>query len=932
VNRCLEKRPADRYADMVAVRADLGVIRQRLAARDAAVTLVRPARTFVNDAQRALEQGDFTLALKAVEQALRMEPDNTAARDLEQRARTAIQVENWLQAARGEFERGALTAASMLVEQILTINESHPDALSIRLAIETVRRELDRARQIDAASERARERLAAGALDEARAALAELLQLDPESAVAAPLRQRLESAIEERRIAEENARARQAVAEARRQFAAGQQADAMAMLERHQPAHAAVTAALAELRAEYQEIERRRQEEERRRQQEEQRRQEEQRQIAAANERARQTVAEARRLIGEGKHPAALQLLEAHQPPHADVTAAREALRDTIAELERQHIEAKRREQERLDAQRRKEEEEARQRAAAERQKQEQARIEAQRKKEKEEQEAKRLAAEREKQEQARIEAQRKKEKEEQEAKRLADERKKQEEAREAERRKAEEQRRLEAQKQAAERARRDEEKARQAAAAAAASQATVDGDGLEPTVRLKTLVEPELVKTIQQPTSGVIERSDRPNAVDWRILAAAAVIVMAVATFGVMKWRSGSSDVATGGSSAPANDSAQATTPAASPPAAPPASSTPAPPPVVTAPPPPEPSAPASAAGAPPAKAEPGGSAAINSQVAALRATAQQQWARDARDQAMTSIMAALKLKPGDADASRLATGFVRQMAERSSNAAAAARSAGAPDTAGSPFDTARRRVQDAAASERAGKPDQSVRAYGDALDLFAKAIATAKATSPAGATPPAPTTGAPAGTATASTNAAAGSTSAAGGGAPIATPPVTRPAPPVPVEAPPPAAAPTPAPAAPTPATPTPATPSPAAPTNVTSAAAMAAAEESAVRQVLQRYRSGYESLNAKAVQAVYPGIPAQKLDDTFKLYSSLKQEIAIDRVGVDRQTATVTATVTTAPTPKNGKPITPQKSKAVFSLKKSGDTWLIQDVSFK
>src|SRR4029079_18187847 len=115
VNRCLEKRPADRYADMVAVRADLGVIRQRLPPRDAAVTLVRPARTFVNDAQRALEQGDFTLALKAVEQALRMEPDNTAARDLEQRARTAIQVENWLQAARGEFERGALTAASMLV-------------------------------------------------------------------------------------------------------------------------------------------------------------------------------------------------------------------------------------------------------------------------------------------------------------------------------------------------------------------------------------------------------------------------------------------------------------------------------------------------------------------------------------------------------------------------------------------------------------------------------------------------------------------------------------------------------------------------------------------------------------------------------------------------------------------------------------------------
>jgi hypothetical protein len=310
---------------------------------------------------------------------------------------------------------------------------------------------------------------------------------------------------------------------------------------------------------------------------------------------------------------------------------------------------------------------------------------------------------------------------------------------------------------------------------------------------------------------------------------------------------------------------------------------------------------------------------------VAALRATAQQQWARDNRDQAMAAVSSALKLKPSDAETSRLASGFVRQMSERASKAASAARNAGAPDSPGSALDNGRRRVRDAAGLEREGKPDQSIRAYGDALDLFAKAIATA--TGPGGATPPAPTTGAPTGTATASTNAAG--TSAAGGGPPIPTPSVVRPAP-VPVEAPPPAAAPSPTPAAPTPAAPTPAAPAPTTPANVTSAARVAA-EESAVRQVLQRYRSGYESLSASAVQAVYPGINVTALADVFKLYSSLKQDLEIDRVEIDGQTATVTGSVTTAPVVKTGR-AAPKKSKAVFRLRKTGDAWLIQDVSLK
>jgi hypothetical protein len=277
-----------------------------------------------------------------------------------------------------------------------------------------------------------------------------------------------------------------------------------------------------------------------------------------------------------------------------------------------------------------------------------------------------------------------------------------------------------------------------------------------------------------------------------------------------------------------------------------------------------------------------------------------------------MTTLAAGLQLKPGDAEISRLSTGFIRQMSERSANAATAARNAGAPDSPGSPFDDARRRIRDAVAFERAGSADQSVRAYDDAINLFAKAIASAKVAVPGRANTPAPQPP-PTGT-VASADAGTNANTAAGRA--TTPPPAVEPAP-----APPPAVSPAPAP------------PPPALPAGNAANAANLVAEESAVRQTLQRYRDAYQSMSAAAVQAVYPRIDARKLQDVFKLYTSLRQDLEIDRVEVapDGQTATVTGTVITAPVVKTGR-AAPQRSKALFRLKKNGDIWLIQDVSLK
>jgi ketosteroid isomerase-like protein len=299
-----------------------------------------------------------------------------------------------------------------------------------------------------------------------------------------------------------------------------------------------------------------------------------------------------------------------------------------------------------------------------------------------------------------------------------------------------------------------------------------------------------------------------------------------------------------------------------------------------------------------------------VDREVANLLSTARQQWRRDDRSGAMTSLASASKLKPTDAEIPRVSRGFIQEMADRASNAATAARNATAPDGPGTPFADGRKRQQEAQQLERTGKFADSVRTYGEAIDLFAKALITGRPAVAARGTPPPgtpPPTSPPPGTPPPTTN--AGTPTSGRATPPIADPPP----PPVAVVTPP-------------PPPPVVATPPPSAPATVVN-------EEAAIRQVIQRYQAAYESRNAQAAKAVNPSIDARKLADTFKDYTSLKYEIQISRVDVntDGQSASVAGTVTSQPTAKTGTP-KPSKSNAVFRLRKSGDGWLIQDVTFR
>jgi hypothetical protein len=86
----------------------------------------------------------------------------------------------------------------------------------------------------------------------------------------------------------------------------------------------------------------------------------------------------------------------------------------------------------------------------------------------------------------------------------------------------------------------------------------------------------------------------------------------------------------------------------------------------------------------------------------------------------------------------------------------------------------------------------------------------------------------------------------------------------------------------------------------------------------------------LNAAAVKAVYPSIDAGALAEAFKQYVSLTQDLQIDRIDIapNRHSATVTGSITNAPVVTTGK-ATPQRRSATFRLRKSGDSWLIQEV---
>ena len=302
VDRCLAREPGDRYPDMAAVRRELAALRQRIA-----VDEQRSLHARMDEARVAIGRADFEAVLHACEEVLVLDSEYMPAMELQQQARAALKdqrVQERLTEARGKLDEGALTAASLLIDEVLSIDASASEALAVREAVEEARRAVveaqERAQALSVAVARAREQLDAGSPDLALQSIDEALGIDGGHLEARALKDRIVAAVaakrkaeqEARERAEQEARARVTVDDARRQFGAGQHAAALTLLEKFQPAHPIVTAALVELRQEAAEIERRRLEAERRAQ-EELRRQEQERQRRAREEEERRRAAEA---------------------------------------------------------------------------------------------------------------------------------------------------------------------------------------------------------------------------------------------------------------------------------------------------------------------------------------------------------------------------------------------------------------------------------------------------------------------------------------------------------------------------------------------------------------------------------------------------------------------------------------------------------------
>lgn len=101
-------------------------------------------------------------------------------------------------------------------------------------------------------------------------------------------------------------------------------------------------------------------------------------------------------------------------------------------------------------------------------------------------------------------------------------------------------------------------------------------------------------------------------------------------------------------------------------------------------------------------------------------------------------------------------------------------------------------------------------------------------------------------------------------------------------------------------------------------------------AIQQLLASYERAMESLTPSAVAAVYPSVDTRALAAAFREYTSLNEEIAIDRIDVapDGQTASVNAVLAIMPVVKIGR-AAPVTRNVVFTLRRQGDRWLIESI---
>jgi tRNA A-37 threonylcarbamoyl transferase component Bud32/tetratricopeptide (TPR) repeat protein len=270
VNQAIETNPAARYQSLSDLAADLTRVRRRVIEGSLEETIrvdqhsvdrqaiaekrAKQIEMHLQIATRLFDEGRYETAVENAEQALLLDPQEKRVLDLlkrAHRARDEEQVRQWLDQAQTVLARGAFTEAEALVEQTLKLRPGSADAQRLRQQIKEARREherrAERTRVVRLATERGRASLKNGALESAIRSADEALAYDSEHEEARALRREAVAALEQQRRQQDEQRAMEAVAQAKRQAAGDDIPGALALLRKFTPAHQIVTTAIADL-------------------------------------------------------------------------------------------------------------------------------------------------------------------------------------------------------------------------------------------------------------------------------------------------------------------------------------------------------------------------------------------------------------------------------------------------------------------------------------------------------------------------------------------------------------------------------------------------------------------------------------------------------------------------------------------------------------
>ena len=302
-------------------------------------------------AQDAFAAGDFGGAVVACEHAALLDPDEPRVLELLERARDALtteQLRDWLNQARDCLDRGELDAAVERLDRARQIDPTDAGIDELQRALEDIRQqsrhEQQRRDSIAAALALARESFSDGRLESAIRSASEILIDDPTNEEARRISRDALSALEERRLREQQLRtARAAVEQQKRVFAAGRYRDAIETLEQITPSHEVIAAAIVEMRAALETIERQARAERERVDRE-----------RAEAEARRETViaahlAQAEREVGGGRLAEAraeLDAVLALNPKHVEALTRRRHVEEAIEEERRRVAQVRQREEE----------------------------------------------------------------------------------------------------------------------------------------------------------------------------------------------------------------------------------------------------------------------------------------------------------------------------------------------------------------------------------------------------------------------------------------------------------------------------------------------------------------------------------------------------------------------------------------------------------